>query len=123
MILADTAIWIDYFRSGEAHLSELLADGAVLMHPYVRGEISLVNLKDRAETLEFLDGLPAAQPAEDAEVFIMIERQALFGCGIGFVDAHLLAAARMAPPARLWTRDKRLAALADRLSIGFRIPS
>ena len=36
----------------------------------------------------------------------------LFGLGIGYVDAHLLAATMLTTGAKLWTRDKRLAATA-----------
>ncbi|MGI8722360.1 MAG: hypothetical protein ACR2JG_09060 [Geodermatophilaceae bacterium] len=34
------------------------------------------------------------------------------GLGIGYVDAHMLAATMLTTGARLWTRDKRLAAIA-----------
>ena len=36
----------------------------------------------------------------------------LWGRGIGFLDAHLLAAARLTPGTRLWTRDRRLREIA-----------
>jgi hypothetical protein len=38
--------------------------------------------------------------------------------GIGFADAHLLAAVKLTPGVRLWTRDRRLATVADRLGLG-----
>ena len=40
------------------------------------------------------------------------------GRGIGFVDAHLLAATALNGNALLWTKDKRLAAVADELGVG-----
>jgi len=40
------------------------------------------------------------------------------GRGIGYVDACLLAAATLSN-ARLWTRDKRLADIADDLGCGY----
>ncbi len=53
----------------------------------------------------------------DGEVYALIEAERLFGLGIGFVDAHLLAALRLTPGVRLWTLDKRLATVADRLGL------
>lgn len=43
-----------------------------------------------------------------------IEAHRLHGVGIGYVDAQLLAATRLTPEARLWTRGKHLAAVAGR---------
>jgi predicted nucleic acid-binding protein len=37
------------------------------------------------------------------------------GRGIGYADAHLLAASAIASPVKLWTLDKRLAAIAEAL--------
>jgi hypothetical protein len=56
--------------------------------------------------------------ATDEEVFAFIEGEARFGLGIGFVDAHLLAAVKLTPGVRLWTRDRRLVTVADRLGLG-----
>ena len=49
--------------------------------------------------------------ASDAEVLLLIEGEQLIGRGIGYVDAHLVAAARLSH-CRLWTQDRRLAAVA-----------
>lgn len=89
----------------------------VLTHPFVIGELVLGNLKNRAAIIENLKNLPHAIAAADAEVFDFIERYALFDQGIGYIDAHLLAATRLNAGARLWTRDKRLASTADRLGL------
>jgi len=37
--------------------------------------------------------------------------------GIGYVDAHLLAAARLTAGSKLWTRDRRLQAVAAQLGL------
>jgi hypothetical protein len=50
-------------------------------------------------------------------VLQFIDREALFGRGIGYVDAHLLAAARLTPGSKLLTRDRRLRAVAARLGL------
>jgi predicted nucleic acid-binding protein len=65
---------------------------------------------------EFRD-LPQAPVAHTEEVLQLISRDKLFGSGIGYVDAHMLASALLKPVVRLWTRDKRLHAVATRLLI------
>ena len=67
--------------------------------------------------LGVLAELPRAVAATDAEVLAFIGRHALAGSGIGYLDAHLLAATRLTPDALLWTRDRRLAAAARHLSL------
>jgi predicted nucleic acid-binding protein len=121
VILADTSIWVDHLRDGDDMLARLLGDDRVAMHPFVRGEISLGRLRDRAGTLEALDTLPLVRLADDSEVRRLIEAAGVFGQGIGYVDAHLLAAARLSPDTKLWSRDKRLAAAAERLGVAARV--
>lgn len=54
----------------------------------------------------------------DDEVRYLIEREKLFGRGIGSVDAHLLAAARLGHVV-LWTRDRVLREAAKHLDLAF----
>jgi predicted nucleic acid-binding protein len=61
--------------------------------------------------------LPQATSALHLEVLQMIDREALYGRGIGYVDAHLLAAARLTAGSKLWTRDRRLQRVADQLGL------
>ena len=117
MILVDTSVWIDHLRSTSAILSELLGDGEVLGHPFVLGELALGNLGRRAEILRMLRGLPQADSASHREVLQFVDREALFGRGIGYVDAHLLAAARLTAGTKLWTHDQRLQAVAAQLGL------
>lgn len=112
MILVDTTVWIDHLRGGDPELSSLLQDGHVLAHPWVTGELALGHLSRRSEILGLLGNLPQARSATDLEVLTMIDDHQLFGLGIGYVDAHLLAATLLTTGSRLWTRDKRLAAVA-----------
>ena len=112
MILVDTSIWVDHLRTGDPRLVGLLQNGHVLAHPWVIGELALGRLSRRGEVLGLLDNLPRATVATDAEVLSLIDNQQLFGLGIGYVDAHLLAATMLTTDTRLWTRDKRLAAVA-----------
>lgn len=119
MIIADTMVWADFISHGDERLQDLLNREATLMHPYVRGEISLGNIGWRVATLADLDRLPMAPVAEHREVVSLIESARLFGSGVGYVDAHLLASALLHDEGRLWTRDRRLLAAAERLGIDF----
>ncbi|KAF0654121.1 nucleic acid-binding protein, contains PIN domain [Cyanobium sp. Copco_Reservoir_LC18] len=80
------------------------------------GEIACGNLRDRGQVLSLLQGLPAAVVASDEEVLLLIERDQLMGRGIGYVDAHLIASARLSR-CHLWTQDRRLAAMAEVLGL------
>jgi predicted nucleic acid-binding protein len=117
MILADTPVWIDHLRSGDAQLQTELMRSAVLMHPLIAGELALGSLRNRAMVLRQIDSLPSAMPARNEEVRELIERHSLFSRGIGFVDAHLLASALLTPHTLLWTRDTRLRTLAKSLAV------
>jgi predicted nucleic acid-binding protein len=108
VILVDTSIWVDYLRAGNETLTRLLDTGRVLGHRFVMGELALGNLRQRDLVLRALRELPQAAIASHEEVLRFIDRQALFGRGIGYIDAHLLAAVRLTPDASLWTRDTRL---------------
>lgn len=117
MILADTSVWVEHFRQGEPRLVRTLEAGEVLGHPHVLGELALDNLEQRALILELLAALPQAESATETEVLTLIESARLHGRGTGYVDAHLLAAVRLTPEARLWTFDRRLAAVAADLGL------
>lgn len=112
MILVDTSVWVEHLRHGLPRLATLLQEGEVLIHPWVIGELACGNLRNRSEVLELMQGLPAATVASDAEVLLLIERDRLMGRGIGYVEAQLLASAKLSH-CRLWTQDRRLAAVAQ----------
>jgi predicted nucleic acid-binding protein len=122
VIPVDTTIWIDHIRAPVARLARLLSDDQVLAHPLVIGEVMLGSMRQRAAVLRTLSALPQAVVADNDEVMRLIERETLFGLGIGWVDAHLLASTRLTIGASLWTRDRRLAAVAGRLSLAWRLP-
>lgn len=119
MILVDTPVWIDHFRSADRSLVELLEADLVVTHPMVIAELALGSLRHRPETLGSLAELWAPARASDDEILRFIEEQKLFSHGIGLVDAHLLAATLLLPGASLWTRDRRLAALASARGVGW----
>jgi len=117
-IIADSSIWIDHINKGVLELGPLLKRRRIAIHPMIIAEVALGSITSRSLMLAELEALPQAKSASHAEVLEMIERLELFNCGIGYVDAHLLAATRLNPETQLWTRDKRLHALAERLGLG-----
>lgn len=118
MILADTSIWADHFRSADSHLVELLGVDEVLMHPFVLAEISLGNLHNRHKSIADLLRLPTAKVLQESAALQAITTLKLHGTGIGFVDVHILLSVRLNGHL-LWTRDKRLAMQAARLGVQY----
>ena len=87
------------------------------MHPFIRAELALGSLPKRQVTLASLDGLRTVRLASHESVLAMIEDRKLHGRGIGYVDAHLVAACLITPGAELWTTDKALWAVAHDIGI------
>ena len=116
MVLADTSVWIEHFRRGEPTLANHLSEGLVLMHPFVSGELACGNLKHRAAILSDLNDMPQSRLASNAEVLHLIEDRRLWGRGLGWIDAHLLASALLSN-CRFWTLDVRLAKAAAELGL------
>lgn len=117
MILVDTSVWIDHLQHNNETLVRLLNDGQVVGHPFVIGELALGNLSNRGAIIGALQDLPQATVATHDEVLVFIEQNTLCGLGVGYIDAHLLAAARLSAGTALWTRDKRLLAASARLGL------
>jgi predicted nucleic acid-binding protein len=114
MTLADSSVWIDHFRRGNAALGELLRNGHVLCHPFIVGELACGQLPSRASTIQLLRTLPEAPMLHHEEVLLLVERHRLMASGIGWLDAHLLGSALLAD-AKLWTFDAALAKAAAKL--------
>ena len=118
MILVDTSVWIDHLLKSTNHLQYLLLEGEVVCHPFIIGELSCGNLKNRQEIIELLQALPPVPQIEFEEYLFFIEKRKLFGRGIGFVDIHLLASAQLGNT-KLWTLDKKLKLSAIDLGINY----
>lgn len=119
MILLDTSVWIDHFRQQEQKLKPFLEGNLILAHPFIIGELALGSMPRYDLILRSLEELPKARIATDQEVLWLITQEALQGSGIGYVDAHLIASARLTPETRLWSRDKRLSRVAEALGVGY----
>ena len=118
MVLVDTSVWVNHFRRGEDHLAKLLMDAEVACHSFIIGELACGNIGNRAEILNLLRSLPLTQAIDLDEYLYFVERNQLYGVGIGFVDAHLLASARLAG-VPLWTNDKKLQHAASSLDLSY----
>ena len=116
MVLVDTSVWVDHFRRGLPALAEQLDAGTVICHPFVVGELACGDLKNRREMLELLHTLCTCPVASHEEVLHFIESNRLMGLGLGYIDVHLLASAKLAALA-LWTLDRPLKSVAARLNM------
>jgi hypothetical protein len=117
MILIDASIWIDHVRAPDDILLALLDNRSVLTHPFVIGEVALGHVRQREQLLDTLIDLPRARVAGEDEVLEFIRRHALAGMGIGYIDAHLLASAKLTAGSSVWTRDRHFRAVAERLGL------
>ena len=119
MILVDTSVWIDNLRRGSQELRELLASGEVLMHSAIVGELACGTLHNRDRALAHLRALPQIDALDDDAALTVIQAKGLMGRGLGFVDVHLLGAVLNRPGTTLWTRDRRLQAVAETLQVAY----
>jgi predicted nucleic acid-binding protein len=122
MILADTSVWVDHFRKRDAELHRQLLQNNIATHPFIVTELALGSLPDRQKTLADLELLPQVKVAHTDEVRSMIESHSLSRKGLGFVDAHLIAAALITPGTVLWSRDKQLHSIAQTMGISHAHP-
>ena len=118
IVLADTSVWVDLWRHGNPRLARLLDQDRVVVHPFVLGEIALGAVTPRAEVLRHLGTLDRPRVAEHGEVLALVERVPLWGRGIGWVDAHLLASALL-DRLHLWTLDRHLGLVARQLGVAW----
>jgi len=117
MVLVDTSIWIDYLRSKEERLINLLEQGQVSIHPMVIGELACGYLHNRQQLLSLLKNLSYVKEATHNEALYCLEENKLMGKGIGFIDLHLLASTLMTSNTTFWTRDRRLYNLAELMGV------
>ena len=118
MVLVDTSVWVEHFRRGVPELARLLDGGLVVCHPFVLGELAGGNLKNRREILELLQTLCTCPAATHEEVLSFIEAHHLMGRGLGYIDTHLLASAKLSG-IPLWTLDRSLSTSAYDLHMAY----
>ncbi len=119
MVLVDTSVWVAHLRGGNIGLEALLDDGHVVCHPFIVGELACGNLKNRSGILSLFQALPTAACAEHKEVMRFIEGHSLMGKGLGYLDIHLLASARLTG-VPLWTLDRKLGMASSSLGLKYK---
>ena len=119
MILADASIWVRHYREGIPLFSSLLANSKIIIHSVIIGELATGNLRQRADTLQWLSSLPRIPDVDFTDCMTFIETEKLHGLGIGWGDVQLFAALHRDQSAKLWTLDRRLATAAAKLSLAF----
>jgi hypothetical protein len=118
-VIVDTSVWRKFFAGVPAFksLGSLLdEDGAVLIHPFVVGELVMGGLSSREEAL--FRRLPPAAMLAHEEVLDLVRRRRLSRRGIGWIDAHLLGST-LVSTASLWTADRDLSSAAAALRLSF----
>ena len=118
MVLVDTSVWVFHLREGNAELEKLLSKGHVMCHRFIICEIACGNIKNRTEILTLLQLIPLVTQAKHEEVMEFIETNKLMGRGLGYVDMHLSASAKLTG-VPMWTFDKRLDETNKELGISF----
>ena len=116
-MLVDTTVWVDHLRRGDPVLIGLLETQQVAVHPFVVGELACGHLKNRSALLGALGRMPSIAVVAHDDVLAFLASTSLMGCGLGWVDVHLLAAAAAAGE-RILTRDLRLRDAAVSIGIG-----
>jgi predicted nucleic acid-binding protein len=117
-VLADTSVWVAHFRSANPALQSLVAMDQVLCHPLIVLELACGTPPGpRERTLADFKKLQQAVVATTEETLALIEREHFHGSGCGAVDMALLASVLLTPDTLLWTIDRKLDALAARLSV------
>jgi len=120
----DTSVWVAHFRSTNPALQSLVEMDQVLCHPLIVIEIACgTPPAPRERTLGDLTELRQAVVATTEEILALIEREQFHDSGCGAIDMALLASALLTPDTLLWTIDKKLDALATRLSVAFNAAS
>jgi len=121
MVLVDTSVWIRFLAGRApfaAGLDSLLDRDEVLAHELVFGELLIGDRGGRSALLASYEKLLRAPAVSDAEVVDLVRSRKLYGCGVGWIDVHLLASALVANTV-VWTADPRLADLAGELHVAY----
>ncbi|MEI8037060.1 MAG: type II toxin-antitoxin system VapC family toxin [Verrucomicrobiota bacterium] len=117
-VVVDTCVWVRHFRQRNARLLYLLEEGEVLCHPLVVGELAMGSLMGRAQMLWSLSKLGHPPLATAAETHQMVEARRLWGRGIQWNDAQILASVVIGG-VKLWTVDQKLLEIAGEMDVAW----
>lgn len=120
-VLVDTSVWIRFLSNRApyaAELDRLLSRDEVSGHMLIQGELLMGDNGSRTALLRDYERLDMAPMAPHHEVLEFVRARGLHGRGLGWIDAHLLAAA-LTGRLQLWTADRALAACAEELGVNY----
>jgi len=118
-VIADSNVWIHHWRETNRLLEGMVEVGEILTHPLIIGELAMGTLRNRKSTLWDMTRLGRPPLATDAETLQMVEARCLWGRGIGWNDAKILASVVIGG-CLLWTRDRRLDEIAKEVGVAWR---
>jgi predicted nucleic acid-binding protein len=121
MVLVDTSVWIRFLADRApwaAQLEAMLDQEEAAGHNLVYGELLVGDPSGRRDLLDSYGLMPVIPEVRHAEVVTFVRANSIYGRGIGWVDAHLLASCLVAT-VPLWTADERLDKVADELGISY----
>ena len=119
MVLVDTSIWIDHFNRKNDELEYLLVENQVVLHPYIIAEIACGNLRQRNLILSLLRAMPSVKILSMDEYFLFLEKNKLYGIGLGFVDVNIVGSSLLSN-CQIYTRDKELNLAASKFNIKYK---
>ena len=117
-LLIDTSAWIEHLKGSTEAIREILLDEdtVLLVHPLVVAELMLGGIKSGSEVLVLLKKQERAIEATSSELLLFIEKNSIYGKGVGIVDCGLLMSCLLSD-ATILTYDKKLRELAGSLGI------
>ena len=121
IVLVDTSVWIRFLVNRNPYaavLDEFLERDEVAGHDLIYGELLIGDPAGRAQLLSAYQMMYRVPAVGHSEVVEFVRARLLYGQGIGWIDAHLLASAVVAN-VPLWTADERLAKVANTLGIAY----
>lgn len=122
IVLVDTSVWIRFLANRAPYASEmdqLLTRDEVSGHDFVYGELLIGDTGGgRKQLLANYEQMHQAPMVAHDDVVALVRERRLFGRGVGWIDAHLLASA-LVGRLKLWTTDRRLATLAKELGAAY----
>ena len=107
MFLADTSVWIDYFRKANTAFSSKVKDGFIFTHEFIILELAAGSIPKRSQTLKDIDILEKSNVLDSKTILEFIEIHNLYSKGLSMVDIHLIASA-LDSNLELITLDKKL---------------
>ena len=90
----------------------------IIMHSDVIGELIVGNLRNRKQAIADLEAYPRLNKISSEIVFQFVEHNKLFGLGISWIDAGLLASA-VASNVKIWTDDMQVREIAHKMNLAW----